>query len=105
MTASFRTDPDAMQTASRAFNAQVEPINALATKAEDLKAGPSNAGRAYGDRGGAYHAAMLTFVQNQLTPMASKTVWVSDTLASTAQHYGAQDSAASSGLRSAGQGA
>jgi len=105
MTASFRTDPQALQTASRAFAGQVEPINALATAAERIQGGPDNSGRAYGQQGSAYHAAMLTFVQAQFTPMATKTTWVADTLASTGQHYAGQDSAASAGLDSAGQGA
>jgi hypothetical protein len=105
MTASFRTDPQALQTASAAFAGQVEPINALATAAERIQAGPDNTGRAYTQQGSAYHAAMLTFVQTQLTPMATKTTWVADTLASTGQHYAGQDAAASAGLDSAGTGA
>ena len=105
MTASFHADPQALHTASSAFTGQVEPINALATEAERIQGGPNTAGRFYAQQGSAYHAAMLTFVQAQLTPMASKTTWVADTLASTAQHYSAQDSAASAGLNSAGQGA
>jgi len=102
MTASFRADPQALQTASRAFDGQVEPINALATAAERIPGGPDNAGRDYAPQGSAYHAAMLTFVQAQLTPMATKTTWVADTLASTGQHYAAQDSAAADGLGTAG---
>ena len=105
MTASFRTDPQALQAASRAFDAQVEPINALATAAERIQGGPDNAGRAYAQQGSAYHAAMLTFVQKQFTPMATKTTWVADTLASPGRHYAAQDSAAAEGLGTAGQGA
>jgi LysM repeat protein len=105
MTSSFRTDPQALQTASKAFTGQVEPINGLATKAEQVQGGPGNTGRAYSAEGSAYHSALLTFVQTQLTPMATKTVWVGDTLSSTAQNYAAQDSAASDGLHSAGQGA
>ena len=105
MTSSFSADPQALTTASKAFSAQVDPINTLATRAEEIKGGPSNAGRAYHAQGVDYRSAMLTFIETQLTPMASKTVWVADTLASTAQHYGAQDAAASTGLQSAGQGA
>ena len=105
MTASFQADPQALQTASTAFSGQVEPINAIATDAERIQGGPDTAGRAYGSQGSAYHAALLTFVQTQLTPMATKTTWVADTLASTAQQYSGQDVAASTGLNSAGRGA
>ena len=105
MTASFRADSEALQAASRAFDAQVEPINALATAAERLQGGPDNAGRVYAQQGSAYHAAMLTFVQAQLTPMATKTTWVADTLASTGKHYAAQDTAAAGELGTAGRGA
>jgi hypothetical protein len=105
MTSSFRADPQAQRTAARAFTGQVEHVNAVATKAEQVQAGPANSGRDYAAQGSAYHAAMLTFVQAQLTPMATKTTWVGDTLASTGQHYAAQDSAASGALNGAGQGA
>jgi hypothetical protein len=105
VTASFHADPSALRSAAAAFSGQVEPINALATEAERIQGGPDNAGRAYGQQGSAYRAALLTFVQAQLTPMATKTTWVADTLASTAQHYAGQDSAAAAGLDSAGRGA
>lgn len=105
MTSSFRADPQALQTASRAFGGQVDPINVLATRAEQLQAGPANTGRAYGEQGAAYHSALLSFVQNQLTPMATKTVWVADTLASTGQHYAGQDATAQGELGAAGRGA
>ncbi len=105
MTASFHTDPQALQTASAAFAGQVEPINALATAAERIQGGPDTAGRAYAQEGSAYHAAMLTFVQTQFTPMATKTTLVADTLASTGQHYAGQDASASAGLDTAGAGA
>lgn len=104
MTASFHTDPQALQTASAAFAGQVEPINALATAAERIQCGPDNAGRDYAQQGSAYHAAMLTFVQAQFTPMATKTTWIADTLASTGRHYAGQDATASAELDSAGQG-
>ena len=105
MTSSFRADPQAQQAASRAFGGQVDPIDTLATRAEQVQAGPGNCGRAYAAQGSAYHSALLAFVQNHLTPMATKTVWVADTLASTARHYGAQDATADDELRTAGRGA
>ena len=104
MTSSFNTDPQALQAASRAFQAQVDPINALATKTEQIAGGPANAGRHYAARGSAYHAAALTFVQTIMTPLATKTTWVADTLAASARSYRQQDSAASGDIASAGSG-
>ncbi len=105
MTSGFRTDPQALETASHAFDAQVQPINALATDAEQVSAGPATTGRDYAAEGSAYHAAMLTFVQTLMTPLATKTTWVGDTLAASAGSYRQQDTAASGGITSAGRGA
>jgi hypothetical protein len=105
VTSSFKADPQALQTASTQFAAQVDPINTKATQAEAVQGNAGNTGRQYGAQGTAYHSAMLTFVQTLLTPMATKATWVSDTLASTSADYKKQDDAASQGLNSAGKGA
>lgn len=104
MSSGFTTDPQPLITAGRAFGDQVDPINTLATRAEVIQGGPSNAGRHYAAQGSVYHAAMLTFVQALMTPLATKTTWVADTLASTARSYRDRDSAASAGVTGAGQG-
>ncbi len=105
MGSSFKVDPQALQTASQQFSAQVNPINTEASKAENLQGCGSNTGRYYSGAGTSYHAALLTFIQTLMTPMASKTTWVADTLASTSVNYANQDSKADSGLQSAGKGA
>lgn len=105
MTAGFHADPQALSAASKSFSAQVEPINAQATSAEAVRGTAGNCGRAYSAQGSAYHAAMLTFVQTLLTPMATRTTWVADTLASCSANYARQDDDATAGLDSAGQGA
>ncbi|SDJ43191.1 Excreted virulence factor EspC, type VII ESX diderm [Frankineae bacterium MT45] len=102
---SFKADPQALSTAAQAFTAQVDPINTVATRAEQLQGSPSSAGRDYAAEGTAYHAALLTMVQTLLTPMASKATWVADTLASTAASYQQSDRSADTGLDAAGEGA
>jgi hypothetical protein len=102
---SFKADPQALHTASTQFAAQANPINTAASEVENLHGSGSNTGRFYSGCGTAYHAAMLTFIQTLLTPMASKTSWVADTLSSTATNYEQRDQTADAGLQSAGKGA
>lgn len=105
MGGTFQAEPGAIAAAGKKFLAEVQPINTLATKAEDLQLSAGNAGRAYSSQGTSYHATLLTFVQGLFTPMATKATWLGDSLGQSATDYQNQDASAKAGVTAAGNGA
>jgi hypothetical protein len=101
----YGADPQAIGTAAKAFEAQVDPIAQQAQKLDEILGSSSTTGRDYSAQGSAYHDAVTTTLGKLVREYSAKTAWVSGALSQTQTDYTASDQSGSSGVNAAGSGA
>jgi hypothetical protein len=100
----FGVEPQAIATAAKAFEAQVEPIATLAQHLDQIKGSGSTTGKAYSAQGSAYHDAVTSSLEKFVRSFSEKTEWVSGALSQAGADYTAGDGSGAQTISASGRG-
>jgi hypothetical protein len=98
----FAADPQAIATAAKAFDSQVDPIAQQAQKLDGIKGSASTTGKAYHAQGAAYHDAVTASLDKVVREFSAKAEWVSGALSQAGADYTAGDQSGTSTIAASG---